>query len=98
MLKDSSIGQQNVSSSSTKACPSENQCQQGSYRNQNAISAVEPDIDAYYSQYLKGSEGPASGQRGLAADNGCGFSGRKDFSCLNEPGESLRAIFSDPVT
>ncbi|CAN6468094.1 unnamed protein product [Victoria cruziana] len=31
-------------------------------------------------------------------ENGCGFSGRKDAPLSGEPGDSLRAILSDPLT
>lgn len=54
-----------------------------------------------YSQYINGVEGPSSssGQKDIAAlENGCGFRGSKDGSCLSESGESLRVILSDPLT
>lgn len=65
----------------------------------NAETIGEPDGDVYYSQYLQATEGAGcSLQKDVAAENGCGFSGRKDSSFSIESGESLRAIFSDPVT
>lgn len=99
LVKDGSIGQQSLSSN-TKASPSENhqhqQSRLGSY--QNAVTVAEHDGDVYYSQYLQGSDGSVAGQKDLAVENGCGFSGRKDISYSNESGESLRMILSDPVT
>lgn len=64
----------------------------------NEIHVAEPDGDMCYSQYMQGSEGPGHGQKDVAGENGCGFSGRKDSSTSSDPGDSLRAIFSDPIT
>ncbi|KAE8648049.1 U-box domain-containing protein 62 [Cucumis sativus] len=63
----------------------------------NAVTAAEPDSEAYYSQYLQSNEGSASEQKDLSIENGCGF-GRRDVSFSGEPRESLRAILTDPVT
>ncbi|PON34952.1 hypothetical protein PanWU01x14_340100 [Parasponia andersonii] len=100
IVKDGGIVQQTVRGN-TKASPSENhhhhhQGRIGNY--QNAVTVAEPDSDGYYSQYFQGPEGSAAGQKDLAVENGCGFSGRKDVSYSNESGESLRTILSDPVT
>ncbi|XVF81979.1 hypothetical protein PTKIN_Ptkin16aG0006100 [Pterospermum kingtungense] len=75
---------------------------------QNAVTIADPDGDIYYTQYLQGGEGSGgsgggggNGQKDIVVENGgggCGFSGRKDVSFSNEPGDSLRAILSDPVT
>ncbi|CAA0811022.1 U-box domain-containing protein 62 [Striga hermonthica] len=59
--------------------------------------------ELYYSQYLNnGVEGPSSssGQKGVAMmENDCGYIGSKESSYNSEWGaESLRAIFSDPIT
>lgn len=67
----------------------------------NAVTIAEADGEIYYSQYLQGTAeiGANSGQKDImVVDNGCGFSGRKDGLYLNESGESLRAILSDPLT
>ncbi|XP_023541871.1 U-box domain-containing protein 62 [Cucurbita pepo subsp. pepo] len=72
-------------------------CNTGATRNDpNAVTIAEPE-NAYYSQYLQGTEGSTSGQKDLAIENGCGF-GRRDVSFSSEPEESLRAILTDPVT
>ncbi|XP_015877575.2 U-box domain-containing protein 62 [Ziziphus jujuba] len=99
LVKDGSIGQQTLSGNA-KASPSENNHhQQGRLGNyQNAVTVAEHDGDVYYSQFLQGSDGSVVGQKDLAVENGCGFSGRKDVSYSNESGESLRMILSDPVT
>ena len=74
----------------------------GSFHQNAVVTVVENDGggDGYYSQYFQGPEGgsAAVGQKELGAENGCGFSGRKDGSYSNESGESLRTILSDPVT
>lgn len=66
----------------------------------NAVTIADADGEMYYSQYLQGTTevGSNSGQKEMAIDNGCGFSGRKDNAYSNESGESLRAILSDPLT
>ncbi|KAF3433272.1 hypothetical protein FNV43_RR24374 [Rhamnella rubrinervis] len=98
LVKDDSIGQQSLNSN-TKASPSENHHQQSRLGNyQNVVTVAEHDGDVYYSQYLQGPNGSVVGQKDLAVENGCGFSGRKDLSYSNESGESLRMILSDPVT
>lgn len=98
LVKDGCIGQQTLSSN-TKASPSENHHQQSRLGNyQNAVTVAEHDGDVYYSQFLQGSDGSVGGQKDLAVENGCGFSGRRDVSYSNESGESLRMILSDPVT
>ena len=105
IVKDGGVVQQTVCGN-TKASPSENhhhhhhsRHQQGRLGNyQNAVTVAEPDNDGYYSHYFQGPEGSAAGQKDLAIENGCGFSGRKDISYSNESGESLRTILSDPVT
>ncbi|GAB4827704.1 hypothetical protein Ancab_034592 [Ancistrocladus abbreviatus] len=65
---------------------------------QSSVTIAEPDGDMYYSQFMQGSEVSGQVQKDIAGDNGCGFSGRKDGSFAGDPGESLRAIFSDPIT
>ncbi|XP_061368060.1 U-box domain-containing protein 62 [Gastrolobium bilobum] len=67
-------------------------------KSQNSVTVAETDCEDYYSHYLQGTEGSASGQKVMVDDNGCGFSGRKDVMYSSESGESLRAILSDPVT
>lgn len=67
-------------------------------KSRNAVTIAETDCEEYYSHYLQGSEGSASVQKAMAAENGCGFSGRKDVIYSSESGESLRAVLSDPVT
>ncbi|XP_068668657.1 U-box domain-containing protein 62-like isoform X2 [Aristolochia californica] len=62
----------------------------------NAIAIGDPDI--YYQQILQGPDGTSVAQKEIGADNGCGFSGRKDASISYESGESLRGILSDPLT
>ncbi|KAL2897979.1 U-box domain-containing protein 62 [Bienertia sinuspersici] len=62
------------------------------------VTVAEHDGDMYYLQLLQGTEGSSQGQKDIAGDNGCGFNGRKDSSVSSDPGESLRAIFSDPIT
>ncbi|GAV67798.1 U-box domain-containing protein [Cephalotus follicularis] len=76
------------------------------------VAAEQPDGELYYSHYMQvaavvadGSNrggaggGCGSGQKDLAVENGCGFSGRRDVALFSsESGESLRAILSDPVT
>ncbi|XP_023532305.1 U-box domain-containing protein 62 [Cucurbita pepo subsp. pepo] len=85
------------SGSNTGEAQSENH-QQGRLGNYpNAVTIAEHDSEMYYSQYLQGTEGSASGHKDLAMENGCGF-GRRDVFLLGEPGESLRAILTDPVT
>lgn len=65
---------------------------------ENAVTIAEPDGDLYYSNYLRG-EGSGRGQKDVVAvDSGCGFSGRKDGVLTNDSGDSLRDIFSDPLT
>ncbi|XP_030540441.1 U-box domain-containing protein 62 [Rhodamnia argentea] len=65
---------------------------------ENAVTIAEPDGELYYSQYLQG-EGSGRGQKDVVAvDSGCGFSGRKDGLLSSDSGESLRDIFSDPLT
>ncbi|KAL8144484.1 hypothetical protein V2J09_017516 [Rumex salicifolius] len=64
----------------------------------NEITVAEHDGDMCYAQFMQGSEGQGYGRKDVAGDNGCGFSGRKDSSTSSDPGESLRAIFSDPIT
>ncbi|XP_022146865.1 U-box domain-containing protein 62 isoform X2 [Momordica charantia] len=95
LVKDGMVG---PSASNAGATQSENhpQARLGNYP--NAVTIAEPDGDAYYSQYLQGTEGSASGQKDLGMENGCGFNGRRDASISSEPGESLRTILADPVT
>ncbi|KAJ9545618.1 hypothetical protein OSB04_025325 [Centaurea solstitialis] len=74
------------------------QGQVGEYQN-NAVALVDRDGEMYYSQYLHGAEGSGAGLKDITAENGCGFSGRKDVSSYSgESGDSLRAILSDPLT
>lgn len=57
--------------------------------------------EMYCAQYLNGAEGPSSssGHKDIVlVEDGCGFSGRKEGSFSSEPGDSLRAILSDPIT
>ncbi|XP_076946056.1 U-box domain-containing protein 62-like [Bidens hawaiensis] len=65
---------------------------------QNAITVVDPTGELYYSQLYNRVEGSGVGFKGMLVDNGCGFSGRKDYSNSGGSGESLRAILSDPLT
>lgn len=65
---------------------------------QKMVTIAEHDGDMYYSQLLHGTEGSSQLHKDIAGDNGCGFSGRKDGSVCGDPGETLRAIFSDPIT
>ncbi|XP_034704319.1 U-box domain-containing protein 62 [Vitis riparia] len=95
LMKDGAIVQ---STNSARASPSENHRQGRISHYQNAVTIAEPDGDMYYSQFLQGPEGSAPGQKELAVENGCGFSGRKDVSLSTESGESLKAILSDPLT
>ncbi|GMN41146.1 hypothetical protein TIFTF001_010369 [Ficus carica] len=112
LVKEGGIVQQTVSGNA-KASPAENHHhhhhhqkhhhhhdQQGRLGSnyQNAVTVAETNGDGYYSQYFQGPEGSAAGQKDLDVENCCGFSGRKDVSYLNESGESLRMILSDPVT
>lgn len=99
IVKEGGIVVQQTVSGNTKASSSENHQQQGRLGNyQNAVTVAEPDHEGYYTQYFQGPEGSAAGQKDLAVENGCGFSGRKDVTYSNESGESLRTILSDPVT
>lgn len=65
---------------------------------QKLVTIAEHDGDMYYSQLLQGTEGPSQVQKDIAGDNGCTFSGRRDGSGSSDPAETLRAIFSDPIT
>lgn len=94
LIKDGTIGQ---SPNSARASPTENHRQGRIGHYQNAVTIAEPG-DMYYSQFLQGPEGSAPGQKDLAGENGCGFSGRKDVPLSTESGESLKAILSDPLT
>uniref|UniRef100_A0A2P2LR92 Uncharacterized protein MANES_10G001500 n=2 Tax=Rhizophora mucronata TaxID=61149 RepID=A0A2P2LR92_RHIMU len=65
------------------------------------VTVADPDGDLFYSQYLQATEASGGGRKemNMGADNGCGFSGRKEVSSLSsDSGDSLRAILSDPVT
>ncbi|KAD6796486.1 hypothetical protein E3N88_07382 [Mikania micrantha] len=81
----------------TKPSSSENHLQ-NSIHYPNAIALVDRDGELYYSHYLRGTEGLGSGVKDMVAENGCGFSRRKDASYSVESGDSLRAILSDPLT
>lgn len=94
LVKDGMVG---PSGSNTGANQSENHPQGRLGNYPNAVTIAEHEGDAYYSQYLQGTEGSASGQKDLAMENGCGF-GRRDVSLSGESGESLRGILTDPVT
>ncbi|XP_038892965.1 U-box domain-containing protein 62-like [Benincasa hispida] len=94
VVKDGLVGS---SGNDTGATQSENHPQGRLGNYPNAVTIAEHEGDAYYSQYLQSTEGSASGQKDLAMENGCGF-GRRDVSFSGEPGESLRAILTDPVT
>ncbi|KNA18924.1 hypothetical protein SOVF_066230 isoform A [Spinacia oleracea] len=65
---------------------------------QKMVTVAEHDGDMYYMQLLQGTEGSNQAQKDIAGDNGCGFNGRRDSPATSDPGESLRAIFSDPIT
>ncbi|KAD5961551.1 hypothetical protein R6Q59_014330 [Mikania micrantha] len=65
---------------------------------QNAITIADPNGELYYSQLFNGVEGSGAGYKVMLAQNGCGFSGRKDVSNSGGSGESLKTIFSDPLT
>lgn len=96
MIKDGGILQ--PGSDANRVSTSEND-QQGRVGNfQKMVTVAEHDGDMYYSQLLQGTEGTSQGQKDIAGDNSCGFDGRKDSSVSNDPGGSLRAIFSDPIT
>ena len=90
LVKDALVG-------SSGASQSENNPQGRLGNYPNAVTVAEPDSEAYYSQYLQSNEGSASEQKDLSMENGCGF-GRRDVLFSGEPGESLRAILTDPVT
>ncbi|KAJ0847145.1 putative U box domain, Zinc finger, RING/FYVE/PHD-type [Helianthus annuus] len=81
-----------------KPSSSDNHLQELSRYPPNAVTLVDRDGELYYSQYLHGTEGLASGVKDTVVENGCGFSGRKDVSYAGESGDSLRAILSDPLT
>ncbi|XP_059627891.1 U-box domain-containing protein 62-like [Cornus florida] len=99
MMKDDHIVQcENNTNNNTRASPSVNDQQGRVSQYQNAVKIADPDGNLFYSQYLQGPEGSASGQKGTMVENGCGFSGRKDGSYSCESGESLRVILSDPLT
>lgn len=73
--------------------------QQGRVGNlQKMVTVAEHDGDMYYLPLLQGAEGSSHSQKDIAGDNGCGFNGRKESSVSSDPGDSLRAIFSDPIT
>ncbi|KAF8394818.1 hypothetical protein HHK36_018754 [Tetracentron sinense] len=84
------------SANNTRGSPNEHHQQGRISHYENAVTIAEPDI--YNSQFLQGQEGSALGQKEIGGENGCGFSGRKDVQSTRESGESLRAIFSDPIT
>ncbi|XP_031484741.1 uncharacterized protein LOC116253893 isoform X2 [Nymphaea colorata] len=65
-----------------------------SARCEKAITVAEPD--SYYAHALQRSASSVTKETG--GENGCGFSGRKDAYLSGEPGNSLRAILSDPIT
>lgn len=88
MAKDSST----VQSTNSSRAIGEHQRQGRVGHYQNAITIAEAEGDIYYSQFLQGPDGAASAHKEIAAQDGCGFSGR------GESGESLRAILSDPIT
>lgn len=95
LVKDGMVG---PSGSNTGVAQSENHLQGRLGNYPNAVTIAEAEGDTYYSQYLQGTEGSSSGQKDhLAVENGCGF-GRRDVSVSSEPGDSLRAILTDPVT
>uniref|UniRef100_A0A5B7ACY2 U-box domain-containing protein n=1 Tax=Davidia involucrata TaxID=16924 RepID=A0A5B7ACY2_DAVIN len=98
MMKEGNIVHSGNNRNNTGVSPSENHQQGRVSQYQNAVTIADPDGDLYYSQYLQGPEGSASGQKDVVVENGCGFSGRKDGSYLSVSGESLRAILSDPST
>ncbi|XP_074280528.1 uncharacterized protein LOC141605590 [Silene latifolia] len=62
------------------------------------VTVAEHVSDMYHTSSLPGTEGSSQGQKDAHRDNGCGFSGRKDGFSFCDPAESLRAIFSDPIT
>ncbi|KAF3795793.1 U-box domain-containing protein 62 [Nymphaea thermarum] len=78
-----------------------NECQPGrpddcsSTRYKNAVTVAEPD--SYYPHILQGTS-ISSAHKEAGGENGCGFNGRKDAPLSGEPGDSLRAILSDPLT
>ncbi|KAG9455202.1 hypothetical protein H6P81_008106 [Aristolochia fimbriata] len=62
----------------------------------NTISIGDPEM--YYQQMLQGPDGTNVAPKEIGADNGCGFSGRKDACVSYDSGDSLRGILSDPLT
>ncbi|GAB4832061.1 hypothetical protein Ancab_006081 [Ancistrocladus abbreviatus] len=96
MMKDGRMVQTGADMNRASTSGSDQQRRVGHF--QNSVTIAEPDGDMYYSQFIQGSEGSGQGQKDISGDNGCGFSGRKDGSLSSDPGESLRAILSDPVT
>ncbi|KAA8539691.1 hypothetical protein F0562_026383 [Nyssa sinensis] len=98
MMKEGNIVHSGNNRNNSGASPRENHQQGRVSHYQHAVTIADPNGDLYYSQYLQGPEGSASGQKDVVVENGCGFSGRKDGSYSSESGESLRAILSDPLT
>ncbi|CAO2816054.1 unnamed protein product [Amaranthus hypochondriacus] len=95
-MKDGAIFQTGVDTNSV--CTSENDQQERVGHIQKMVTVAEHDSDMYYLQLLQETEGSSQGQKDVAGDNGFGFNGRKDNTASSDPGESLRAIFSDPIT
>ncbi|XP_021758235.1 U-box domain-containing protein 62-like [Chenopodium quinoa] len=97
MIKDGGILQPGGNANRVSTSENDQQGRVGNY--QKMVTVAEHDGgDVYYMQLLQGTEGCSQGQKDIAGDNGCGFNGRKDIATTSDPGESLRAIFSDPIT
>lgn len=96
MIKDGAILQQGGDVNRVVTSENDQQGRVGHFQKMGTVA--EHDGDMYYLQLLQGTEGSSQDQKGTAGDNGCGFYGRKDSSVCSDPGESLRAIFSDPIT
>ncbi|XAR71860.1 hypothetical protein NMG60_11018300 [Bertholletia excelsa] len=97
-MKEGNMLQPGNDGSNARATRNENYQQGGVGNYQSAVTIADPDGDLFYSQYLQGPEGSSRGQKDIMAENGCGFSGRKESSYSSESGESLRVILSDPLT
>ncbi|GMH27035.1 hypothetical protein Nepgr_028878 [Nepenthes gracilis] len=95
MMKDRSMVQ--PGGEVFRASTTENNQQRRVGNFQNMVTIAAADGEMYYSQFIQGSEGSGQGQKDVTED-GCAFSGRKEGSFSCHPRESLRAIFSDPVT
>ncbi|KAF3785003.1 U-box domain-containing protein 62 [Nymphaea thermarum] len=92
--KDPSVHPSSNARESLIECQSTRLDDCNSARCEKAITVAEPD--SYYPHALQRSASSVTKETG--GENGCGFSGRKDAFLSGEPGNSLRAILSDPIT